>query len=170
MTVRSESSSSMNDAISTSFSSTSSSFNRRYFFSFASSEDAPCQMSHFHHSAFFFSPIIQLFSLSILLIFSTRLWKQRHLQPPHFPCAGPQAPVQLNSAIHITDRPCRAYCHQFRVCVCFHRMTSTFHYVFTSFLCAFHYKKILPNWQPVTQFFVKKMKKPLLFTPCANGN
>ena len=36
-------------------------------------------------------------------------------------------------------------------------MTSTFHYVFTSFLCAFHYKKILPNWQPVTQFFVKKM-------------
>ena len=37
-------------------------------------------------------------------------------------------------------------------------MTSTFHYVFTSFLCAFHYKKILPNWQPVTQFFVKKMK------------
>ena len=76
---------------------------------------------------------------------------------PAAACAGPQAPVQLNSAIHITDRPCHTYCHWFRVCVCFHRMTSTFHYVFTSFLCAFHYKKILPNWQPVTQIFVKKM-------------
>ena len=72
--------------------------------------------------------------------------------------------------MHITDRPCHAYCHWFRVCVCFHRMTSTFHYVFTSFLCAFHYKKILPNWQPVTQFFVKKMNFQFRKFPPVNND
>ena len=61
MTVRSESSSSMNDAISTSFSSTSSSFNRRYFFSFARSRR--CSMSNVSFPSFgiFFSPIISCF-------------------------------------------------------------------------------------------------------------
>ena len=61
ITVRSESSSSMNDAISTSFSSTSSSFSRRYFFSSASSRR--CSMSNVSFPSFgiFFSPTICYF-------------------------------------------------------------------------------------------------------------
>ena len=104
-----------------------------------------CQLQKMLHVKCFIS-IIRHFLFPHNLLFPQhfrqrfmRSWKQSH-------CIRQiqRHRLQLNrliSATHITDCPGHAYCHRFRVCVCLHRMTSTFHYVFTSFLCPFHYKK-----------------------------
>lgn len=58
-------------------------------------------------------------------------------------CAAFLRERRSEKAIHITAGRRHIYCHRFRVCICLHLATSTFHYVFTSFLLSIsHNRKV----------------------------
>ena len=117
-TVRSGSSSSINKAISTSFNSRRAAFSWRYFFSSTSSSNSSINSSKSKLS------IVSLDIISLLhsLYYFFWVWRQKDT---------------LKTAVHIMDRIHHTRCLRFRVGICLHLATSTFHYVFTSFLIGY---------------------------------